>query len=236
MIRAFVALNLPVATLNRLAEAQKVLRRAAKQANVRVGWVPAANMHITLKFLGEIDAENIYAIRHRLGDRLIAWPAIDLRVEGLGVFPDVQRPRVLWAGLAAKGAQGVCELAEAVEEVLDELGFAREARPFHPHLTLGRIKEGDHPFWTDKRITDAGDGQGGEVVLYRSVLSGQGAEYKALARFPLQPPEKASLNAHGEGAGDDEGREPTVATVAIAEDAQKSPRVQEHSQEHEPKA
>lgn len=187
-IRAFIALNLPLPVVNRMVALQRELREAAGLAKVRVAWVPPPNLHVTLKFLGEIPADAAYAVRDQLGQRLTGRSSWPLEVGQVGVFPDEQQPRVLWLGLHDEGQMAA--LAADVEAWMDDLGFAREKRTFHPHVTLGRIKEGVVPFWQpsvyESSGPDAGPCSPTEVVLYRSVLQRQGAEYHALSRTALR--------------------------------------------------
>lgn len=185
-IRAFVALNLPIPVIRRVAELQRELRNKAKKANIRVGWVPPPNLHVTLKFLGNIPAENAWAISDRLKQVLAARPSFGMQLQGTGAFPNRAKPRVLWLGLKSAGGE-LEQLAEDMEQWFEELGFAREQRDFHPHLTLGRVKSVmpslDLLEGTDR--VDLGRCSAAEVVLYESLLNRRGAEYSALARIPL---------------------------------------------------
>ena len=192
-IRAFVALNLPVPVIEQISKLQVELGAEAERVGLRVAWVPATNLHVTLRFLGEMPRETAFALRDRLVAGVAGRRSFGLQVRGVGAFPEIGRPRVLWVGLRDdEGA--LARLAAEVGGWVDELGFAPEPRPFHPHLTLGRVKEG------------AGDGVGDgagdigtrwadhvvgptvptEVVLYSSELQRRGAEYTAIARFALQ--------------------------------------------------
>jgi len=101
-IRAFVALNLPLEIIQQAAEVQAELRQAADAAGLRVAWVPAANMHVTLKFLGSIPEEGAQAIADLLRERLAGRPALALDVRGVGAFPERGRPRVLWLGVQSE--------------------------------------------------------------------------------------------------------------------------------------
>lgn len=222
-IRAFVALNLPVAVVKDLAGVQRDLRAAAERGAARVSWVPAPNMHVTLKFLGNVDRESIFALRDRLGRELAGRSSFPIEVGGLGVFPDVDRPRILWAGVAdlpGSAEAPLKRLAGDVDGWLDELGYEPETRPFHGHVTLGRIKEppAQGPFWTTtplpmQRCAPI------EVVLYSSVLSKQGAEYEALARYPLSG--VASVDLVGAA----------TSTVAAAESKGRDEQADERAEE-----
>lgn len=193
-IRAFVALNLPVEVIDRMAELQRQLREAASAAGVKARWVPPPNLHLTLKFLGSIPSESVAAIRDVLAPLLAERAAPKLALHGLGVFPDPARPRVLWAGIDEEDG-AVTALAGEVDSQLAEIGFEPEKRPFHPHLTLGRIKQGNDDFWSDLAPVERLECRAVDVTLYRSVTQpyvprgaggpGRGAEYTALARYPL---------------------------------------------------
>jgi RNA 2',3'-cyclic 3'-phosphodiesterase len=196
-IRTFVALNLPVAAINKVAELQKSIVKQAEQDEVRVGWVPPANMHLTLKFIGEIAEENVPAVRDLLSARLAERPAISLSLAGVGVFPDFDTPRVIWVGVRAED-EAVRQLASDVDSWLAELGYAEEKRSFHPHLTLGRIKQLDGAAVPQSFIEALKEKEelsldayvADEVVFYRSQLQRSGAEYLPLERVRLRPGRK----------------------------------------------
>lgn len=183
-VRVFLALNLPIRVIEEVRAEQDKLRGVAEEAGMEVAWIPPPNMHVTLKFLGQVPVESAVAIQDLLAPRLEAHAPLSLNVSGTGAFPDRERPRVLWVGVSGDGLD---ELAGSIDTWLDEeLGFDREKRPFHAHLTLGRVKNGggvdllegleEHPF---------GSCVAHEVVLYKSVLQRHGAEYTPLARFAL---------------------------------------------------
>src|SRR5690242_9101755 len=140
-IRAFIAVNLSVAGTRAVAELEDAVRQECQGLDLRVAWVPAPNLHVTLKFLGWTREEALEAVRDRLAQELSRRVPIDVRGHGLGAFPTVTRPRVIWVGLDdPNGALG--ELAASVDQVVSELGFIKEERPFKAHMTIGRVKEG----------------------------------------------------------------------------------------------
>lgn len=146
MIRSFVAVELSSDLKRGIAHAQTQLRDRLTRLmplDVRIQWVQPDSIHLTLKFLGDIAAEQVEPIREALATRISAIPPFLLEVAGLGVFPDSRAPRVLWIGLSGQSGQTslLIRLAAEVEAALEPLGFPREARPFNPHLTLARIKE-----------------------------------------------------------------------------------------------
>ncbi len=183
-IRAFVAANLPVETINKVADLQAELRASAKSAQMKVAWVPAVNMHITLKFLNEIPEENIWILRDLLSERLSGRPTFPVDVRGLGAFPSPSNPRILWVGVQSLGEE-LQKLAADVEGWLEELGFEKETRPFHPHLTLGRVKEGTTDLIGEREGVDIDHCMIHDVGLYQSVLTSKGARYTPLVTLPL---------------------------------------------------
>lgn len=195
-IRAFVALNLPIATTNTLVGVQRELAEQAAAKDSRISWVPAPNIHVTLKFLGEIPAESAFVVRDLLQEKLIGRQSWSMGVRGVGVFPAEQQPRVVWAGLADNGETAA--LAADIDGWLDGIGFPREKRPFHAHATLGRIRESNEPFWLEQTNREIGECNPTEVVFYESQLHRQGAEYVVLGRIPLDG---------GSSSRDQEGRE-----------------------------
>ena len=184
-IRAFVAADLAVATLRRIAEAQVGMRRAAEAKGFRVSWVDPSRMHVTLKFLGDVRMELIPAIGERIERALHGRRPFEVESAGAGAFPSAEKPRVLWAGL--RDGEAMNDLAHAVEGAMVELGFAAEERSFHAHVTLGRVKEAPGPadFLAEFRETGFGRSSITDVVVYQSTLNSKGPEYRPLLRVPL---------------------------------------------------
>ena len=142
----------------------------------------AANLHVTLKFLGPIEETRVPAIADALGAAASRRAPFDLAVRGLGAFPDVSRPRVVWAGLEEARALGV--LAGEVDGALAALGLPRESRPFSAHVTLGRVREPRrNPALAAAlaRPADFGRLAVTRVSLMRSDLGPGGARYTELA-------------------------------------------------------
>jgi 2'-5' RNA ligase len=188
-IRTFLAINLSVPTIRAVSEAQGTLRQAIGKS-LRVAWVAPANLHLTLKFLGQVETDAAEAVGDVLVRRLAAAKPFEVRAAGAGAFPDEHRPRVLWVGLHDEsGALG--RLQADVEQWMEELGFARETRPFTPHLTLGRVKEG-HGSAAEAlaqfKDTVFGTSTIRDVTLYESRLRAKGAEYVVLRRAVIGAP------------------------------------------------
>lgn len=135
-VRSFLALEVSAAVL---AAAQKVIRALRIDDGPAVRWVEPEHMHITLKFFGDIAPELTSDICRRVQGVLDESQPFEIEVAGVGAFPSNDRPRTIWAGVAA-GSGPLIDLAQRIETALEPLGFPRERRQFHPHLTLGRVK------------------------------------------------------------------------------------------------
>ena len=174
---------LPDDIRQRLAAAIDRLRPHA----VDVAWVAESNLHVTLKFLGQVDETRAPALADALRATLAGQPAFDVGVRGLGAFPSPTRPRVIWAGLEdATGA--LAAVAQQVDACCGGLGFPRETREFAAHVTLGRVREPRRqPTLADAlaRGADFARLRVERVSLMRSELSPRGARYSELAAAPL---------------------------------------------------
>jgi 2'-5' RNA ligase len=154
MIRAFLAVELSEDFRNQIARVQQDLKshlaRELPRA-VHISWVRPASIHLTIKFLGDIDEQIIEPLREALAEVFKDQYAIPIPLERLGAFPSLQAPRVLWVGASERWEQGdeakrLAVLHRSVETCCDSLGFASDGRPLSPHLTLARIKSGGREF------------------------------------------------------------------------------------------
>lgn len=191
LLRCFVAVEVAAPGLRRSLEgAQLALRRAFGSPDP-VKWVPSHQFHFTLKFLGEISEEEATQALAALEQAAAGTAPFDVTVAGLGGFPTPERPSVLWAGVT-DGQAGLSSLAANVEREFAARGFARERRPFKPHLTLGRVREGAR---VDAAVPQMLAQSGGQefgtwrverVVLMRSELTPRGPIYSVHGFFPLR--------------------------------------------------
>jgi 2'-5' RNA ligase len=183
MPRIFLALNFSVAVTRRIAEEIERRKQPFADAGFRVAWVPAANLHLTIKFLGSIREESIEGIVSALNWLAPRYQPLEARAQGLGAFPSLHKPSVLWLGVEAPS---LAPLQLDVERAMVELGFDKEERAFHPHITVGRVKEsrGDVTALWQSNV-DCGGSQLSEIVVYESKTRSAGAEYIARARVPL---------------------------------------------------
>ena len=189
-IRAFVAVNLNLETIEAISDFSKQLKRDELLRGLKVTWVPPVNMHQTIRFLGGIDRELVEVVARKLEAVAERVAPFEVTARGLGCFPSPQSPRVLWVGLL-DASSGLLQLYEELSRELEDVGFERERRPFHPHVTLGRVRHGRSdlgPLVQAHADRVFGTSPISELVLYESRLRRTGAEYVALARKPLVGP------------------------------------------------
>jgi 2'-5' RNA ligase len=186
MLRVFVAVEIPGPVRSALGSVQDELR----QGRVRARWVRPDNIHLTLKFLGAIPVGHVASIAGAMQATAAAHPRFGLSVAGIGVFPGLRRPRVLWAGIAGRAAP-LANLHQDLDRRLAALGFPREGRPFRGHLTIARF--GVTPaaglsaaVLAGYRDAPFGDLEVRETVLFQSELKPDGPVYTALARAALK--------------------------------------------------
>jgi 2'-5' RNA ligase len=188
-VRLFVALEIPAAVRDNLAAFLKDMRDlSAKLADKRPRWVRPENLHVTLKFIGEVAPSRVDSIRGAL-TAIHSEAPLDLRFRGLGFFPNANHPRVLWAGLVA--STNLPLLAGDIDCALDALKIARETRAFAPHITLARFEPPGLPeklcaVIQKNSAREFGSFQAREFQLIESKLKPTGAEYTSLASFPFK--------------------------------------------------
>ncbi|PYT81539.1 MAG: RNA 2',3'-cyclic phosphodiesterase [Acidobacteria bacterium] len=184
-MRLFIALKIPPAVRENLATLLATLRAITKEPR----WVRAENLHVTLKFLGEVGEDKLQAVRSALG-KIRSEQVVSLEFRGLGFFPNEKNPRVFWAGVEA--STNLKALAADIEGAMEKLRFPREKREFSPHLTLARFESSRLPEALRKAITENaprefGSLRTGEFYLIQSKLRPSGAEYVTLTTFPFAP-------------------------------------------------
>jgi len=142
MIRTFIAVELNPTLKQAIAGVQEGLKRELQglAAGVRLQWVRVDSIHLTLKFLGDIEQGRVGNILHVLEEVGRDYEPFSIDVKGFGVFPNLRAPRVLWMGLADQ-ADVLIRLAGSIDAALAPLGFQIEPKPYSPHLTLARVKE-----------------------------------------------------------------------------------------------
>ncbi len=137
-IRSFIAIELPEEAKNGLAKLRSELERTEHRF---VKWVEPEGIHLTLKFLGNISFKQVAEVTKAMEEVAQVIPPFHLEISGLGAFPNLKQPRVLWIGIGGE-ADTLLRLQRNIDSALASLGFAEETRPFMPHLTLARVREG----------------------------------------------------------------------------------------------
>lgn len=189
-IRAFIAIDLPKPIQESVEKQTAALRRTLGDDLVR--WVPVHNMHLTLKFIGNIAASHVDFLKQMLAQSADSHSQFDLQISGVGSFPNPKRPRVLWVGIHAPAE--LTSLQTSIEKGALRLGYEKEERPFSPHLTLGRVRQNISPAGLQKirlalentQIGRIGAARVDALHLYQSDLRSDGSVYTKLFSAPLK--------------------------------------------------
>ncbi len=179
-MRSFLAVEVPTSIRQGLATLQARLR----ESGADVKWVRPESVHLTLKFLGEIEVGAVADIREALDEVIQRHEPFLVRVRGVGCFPRMNQPRVVWVGLSGDGGR-LISLQREVESAMEPLGLSREERGFRPHLTLGRVrspKGRERLAWLVQALQEeeVGEFQVRSVVQFQSELHPSGARYTPL--------------------------------------------------------
>jgi 2'-5' RNA ligase len=181
VIRAFIAIDLSPEIQRKLVEVQENYKSQLNTIPVR--WVPVTNIHLTLKFLGDVSLSNINILTEMLLAEVSNHHQFEITVGGSGTFPNLRQPRVIWIGIQAP--QELTIIQRGIEATTTRMGYTREDRGFSPHLTLGRVSRNatsqdvkaiSHVI-EKTRIGFLGATNVEEVHLYRSDLNPNGAVY-----------------------------------------------------------
>jgi 2'-5' RNA ligase len=183
-VRAFLAFDISHDAVERLMVAQDELRNTRAD----VGLVAKENLHFTVKFLGDVPDEAVDDVDARVAGLKLA--PFEVLMEGLGVFPDFQRPRIVWAGVSASDEPAIISTAEAVIEALDGIGKPEE-RDFLAHVTIGRVKSSRNieelvAFARANAKRDFGRTKISSLKLKSSLLTPSGPIYKDVREYVLK--------------------------------------------------
>lgn len=184
-MRMFVGIGLPEECRASIAGALSPLA----ERGLPVSWTRAENLHITLKFLGEVPESRVGELGRLLAGAAGGTAPFRLVVEGAGGFPTLSSPRILWAGVR-EPLDPVRKLHQNMENILVAAGFPREGRPFHPHVTVGRVRRRLPAGWAERfggalSGTRFGDVPARSYQLYESRLSPSGSTYMVLVDVPF---------------------------------------------------
>ncbi len=186
MKRCFLAISIPENILEEIVKLKHNMQKETRKLDVKIKWVEDKNMHITLKFLGNVDDADINALKNVVEKLVKSKREISCELHGLGFFPNEQNPRVIWVGIDSKNE--IEQLAKEVNDLLNEVGFGRE-RNFVAHITMGRVKFGREK----RRISEVLKQirvrkllfKVNEIRLIESKLTPKGPEYRTIEKFRL---------------------------------------------------
>lgn len=183
--RLFLAFDLPGDVIGAIGDIQQQIRTYG----LNIKWVAKPNLHLTMKFLGDVSRDGMDAVKAAAVNAVRKVPPLSVCVRGIGAFPDMRRPRVVWVGLS--GDTGLLiQSHDLLEDQLEQAGFERDNRRFNAHITMGRIKgkvdtarlaDAMRPFFDFQSRTFSMD----QLVLYKSDLQPAGPVYTQVEAFPL---------------------------------------------------
>ena len=178
--RLFVALPLP----DPVARFLKDIRRRLETPELNIRWVPVKNIHLTLQFLGDVERATVASITEQMDAAVGAFPPFSIAAKGVDGFPNLRRFRVLWVGLDGE-TQQLAGIQRELASRLEMIGFARERRRFHPHLTIGRARHPIDGRRFGERLPTLADRASeplrvDRICLFASLLKPGGAEYTCL--------------------------------------------------------
>lgn len=178
-MRLFIALPLP----SEIEESLGKLIFVLKQKGRHVKWVAPKNIHLTAKFLGEVDEDKIPVIMEIVKKTGSKYSVVDCLVDKIGAFPNLVRPRIIWAGFSG-GIETLESIVTDLEDETEKLGFPREGKRFKPHITLGRVKEnyglGDMIDYIKSYQVVPENMRLDNLVLFKSTLTPRGPIYDRL--------------------------------------------------------
>ncbi|NOY97900.1 MAG: RNA 2',3'-cyclic phosphodiesterase [Chloroflexi bacterium] len=184
LLRTFIAIEIPSEIQNAIHQNTAGLRQTLDRSLVR--WVPVQNIHMTLKFLGNVSAANLETLDRMLITEASLHQPFTIQVGGLGVFPSPRRPRVIWIGIEAP--ETLTSLQHSIESAAARIGYEAESRPFSAHLTIGRVNQRApgaelqrvRTAIEDTQIPSLGTVKVDAVYIFRSDLKPSGAVYTRL--------------------------------------------------------
>jgi 2'-5' RNA ligase len=185
IIRTFVCIEIPQSIKARIEKLQSELRRPSAQ----ISWVKPANIHLTLKFLGDVEQSKILQVNTAVNRATDSFSPFQITAGNTGCFPSPRNPSVLWIGIAPV-AGDLQRLRDALEEELARQGFEHDNKKFNPHLTIARIRDSRNTAEVADAFLTSGFAyesfQASEVIVMRSQLSPQGSIYTPQAVIPLK--------------------------------------------------
>jgi RNA 2',3'-cyclic 3'-phosphodiesterase len=198
LLRTFIAVEIPPQMQKTIQQQTEPLRKKVGSSLVR--WVPEQNLHLTLQFLGNISPANVDLLTQMLRAEADSCPSFEIELSGLGSFPNLKSPRVIYIGIQAPACPEPGRRAElealyhGIQSASARLGYESESRPFSPHLTIGRVRQNVSSSEQQKirraleetKIDSLGIARVDSVHLYKSDLKTTGSVYTRLYSAPLK--------------------------------------------------
>ena len=184
-LRTFLAIDLNQSVRQRVSELMSFI----SSDTTATKWVEPESLHVTVKFLGDVDDVKISDVCRSTAEAAAAHRRFDCHCRKLGAFPRDDRPRTIWVGVDAEQDE-LLSLHRSVDQALSQLGFRQDARRFHPHITIGRVRGGHDCPILASAISSCKDAELGsspvdEITVYSSELTRQGPIYTVLAKARL---------------------------------------------------
>jgi len=188
-LRTFIAAEIPRSIQQSIQQQVDNLRNIIGSSSIR--WIPGQNIHITLMFLGDVSSQSVQILKQILPSEAELHSPFDIHIEGFGSFPNSKRARVLYIGVQAPAELGA--LHHGVESACGKIGYKPDTRPFSPHLTIGRVRQGIsssdrlkiRKVLGEFKIDSLGTASVDSIHLYKSELRPTGAVYTKLFTAPL---------------------------------------------------
>ncbi len=186
LIRAFMALELD----EEIKISLKKIEDHLKKLDLDVKWVNPHNVHLTLKFLGEIPPPKLTSVQEIFPSLFKNFSSFEIEMDRLGVFPKIVHPKIIWVGVS-KNAQHIVDLANRIEEQLGYLAIEKENKQFSPHLTIGRLKSSKNQYRLIEEIRNFSISpplkqRFQSVSLFKSTLTPQGPVYEILQKYEFE--------------------------------------------------
>lgn len=196
VFRAFIAIDLPAELIRRIDETTAYLKE--RMGDLPVRWIPAENVHLTLKFLGDVSVTNVERLAEIIRRVALGHECFEMSIGSLGVFPNLRRPRVIWLGVEAPHV--LHTIQRSLDHETNRLGYETKDQNFSPHLTIARVSRGaDYreikeisEFLEAETVGFLGAARVGAINLFRSDLKPTGAEYTRVYSAPLSDPQTQS--------------------------------------------
>lgn len=189
MLRTFIAVDFPPEIIQKIGKIITYFKTQTPDEALK--WISTNNLHLTLKFIGEIPEEKLSQVQAVLADSLQNQSAFNIKIEGLGMYPNEHNPRVIWLGIVADDA--LINLHQTLDSALEEVDIEREKRKFSPHLTIARVRRGTKRNTISEigeilslfKVDSLGNTTIKQVVLYQSELTPKGPIYTPLMTISL---------------------------------------------------